>query len=106
MPWKAASAIASGGPTNVTTVRFVSSPGSTSKTVIRSIWLMWSTIKFIFSESRPSEKFGTHSINLVIDQLYAIVFKYMIKNITIINIPKVHHSVLALFLLLGIIFLK
>ena len=55
-----------GDPTIVTTVRFVFAPGATSKMVTLSTLLITSTMLSILSRSLPSEKLGTHSINLFI----------------------------------------
>src|SRR5436190_6921009 len=62
----AAFTAASGFPTNVTTVRFVLAPGSTSSSETPSTDLIASVICRITSTSRPSEKFGTHSISFFI----------------------------------------
>ncbi len=59
--WKAASLTASGGPTNVTTVRLVSRPGSTSSSFTPGTAWMASVICWILAGSCPSEKLGTHS---------------------------------------------
>src|SRR5437762_13307108 len=63
----AASTAASGFPTKVTTVRFVLAPGSTSSNETPSTDSIASVICRITPKSRPSEKFGTHSINFFID---------------------------------------
>lgn len=60
-PAKAASTTASGEPTNVTTVRLVASPGSTSSTLTPPEVSMADTIRSITALSRPSLKLGTHS---------------------------------------------
>ena len=60
-PAKAASTTASGEPTNVTTVRLVASPGSTSSTLTPPEVSMADTIRPITALSRPSLKLGTHS---------------------------------------------
>ena len=54
----------SGSPTKVTTVRFVASPGSTSKSLTPLAASITSVICLITSALRPSEKLGTHSIIL------------------------------------------
>ena len=54
-----------GSPTKVTTVLFVSKPGSQSRTVTPWIDLIELTILLIFVWSVPSLKFGTHSIILL-----------------------------------------
>ena len=59
----AASTVASGSPTNVTTVRFVLAPGSTSSNETPSTVSIASVICRITFWSPPSEKFGTHSIS-------------------------------------------
>src|SRR5438132_4208314 len=63
----AASTAASRFPTNVTTVRFVLAPGSTSSNETPPVDLMASVICRIIPSSRPSEKFGTHSTSSFID---------------------------------------
>ncbi len=63
IPRKAASTAASGLPTKVTTVRFVVAPGSTSSSETPSVDLIASLICLMMFSSRPSEKFGTHSIS-------------------------------------------
>ena len=65
-PRKAASTTSSGDPTNVTTVRLVASPGSTSSSRIPSTDPMASVICRITAASRPSLKLGTHSTILFI----------------------------------------
>ena len=64
----AASTAASGLPTNVTTVRFVLAPGSTSNSETPSTDAITSVICRMMFWSRPSEKFGTHSINFCMAQ--------------------------------------
>src|SRR5207248_9501576 len=64
----AASTAESGLPTNVTTVRFVLAPGSTSNSETPSTDAIASVICRMMFWSRPSEKFGTHSINFCIAQ--------------------------------------
>src|SRR5206468_11415521 len=59
----AAATAASGSPTKVTTVRFVLAPGSTSSNDTPSTDSIASVICRITFCSRPSEKFGTHSIS-------------------------------------------
>ena len=59
----AASITGSGAPTNVTTVRLVATPGSTSRSVTPSTAFIASVIRLITAMSRPSEKFGTHSMS-------------------------------------------
>src|SRR5664280_1295414 len=61
---KAASDTDSGLPTNVTTVRLVSFPGSTSSSFTPSTDSIASVICLITDISLPSLKFGTHSIIL------------------------------------------
>ena len=60
-PWNAASATASGAPTKVYTVRFVSAPGSTSRRRTPLTPEIARAIASTTDLSRPSEKFGTHS---------------------------------------------
>ena len=60
-PAKAASTTASGEPTNVTTVRLVASPGSTSSSLTPPEDSMADVIWRIIALSRPSLKLGTHS---------------------------------------------
>src|SRR5437588_5948072 len=62
MPRKAASTAASGLPAKVTTVRFVLAPGSTLSKEIPSTDSIAAVICRMISRSRPSEKFGTHSM--------------------------------------------
>ena len=63
MHWNAASSTASGSPTKVITVLFVSKPGSTSSTFILSDeFLMASTTALMTCLFLPSDIFGTHSI--------------------------------------------
>src|SRR2546421_42756 len=66
IPRNAASTAASGFPTKVTTVRFVVAPGSTSSNETPSIDLIAPVICRMILSSRPSEKFGTHSISFFI----------------------------------------
>src|SRR6266404_295224 len=66
IPRQAASITASGLPTNVTTVRFVLAPGSTSSNETPSTDSIASVICRITFWSRPSEKFGTHSMSFFI----------------------------------------
>ena len=54
---------ASGEPIKVTTVRFISKPGSTSSSFTPSTFSISSVICFIISDRCPSEKLGTHSIS-------------------------------------------
>jgi len=65
-------------PTNVTTVRLVSFPGSTSNSVIPSTALMASVISLILAKSRPSEKLGTHSTSCFI--FFNLRLKYSLNN--------------------------
>ena len=60
---KAASTTASGGPTKVTTVRLVASPGSTSSSFTPFVCFTTSVIWLITFMLRPSLKLGTHSTN-------------------------------------------
>jgi len=64
IPANAPSTTASGAPTNVTTVRFVVAPGSTFSSFTPSSRAMALVIASITARSRPSLKFGTHSISL------------------------------------------
>src|SRR6266496_3293222 len=66
----AASTVASGSPTKVTTVRFVLAPGSTSSNETPSTDSIASVICRITFWSRPSEKFGTHSMSFFIGVSY------------------------------------
>src|SRR5215510_1599610 len=66
IPRNAASTVASGSPTKVTTVRFVLAPGSTSSNETPSTDSIASVICRITLWSRPSEKFGTHSMSFFI----------------------------------------
>ncbi len=66
IPRNAASTAASGVPANVTTVRFVLAPGSTFSSDTPSTDSIAVVICRITSRSRPSEKFGTHSITFFI----------------------------------------
>src|SRR5207237_7572199 len=66
----AASTAASGLPTNVTTVRLVLAPGSTSNSETPSTDSIASVICRITFWSRPSEKFGTHSMSFFIGVSY------------------------------------
>ena len=68
VPLIAASRTDSGGPTIVTTVRLKSAPISTSSSVIPSTATMASVIARIIDSSRPSEKFGTHSTSVGMNQ--------------------------------------
>ena len=61
MARNAASSTAAGLPTKVTTVRWVSTPGSTLSSVTPETASMASVICLILARSRPSEKLGTHS---------------------------------------------
>ena len=79
-PAKAASTTSSGAPTKVTTVRFVASPGSTSRTFTPPAPSIASTIRRITSLSRPSLKLGTHS-TIRFSISYA-VFGFSASNIT------------------------
>src|SRR6266567_1864604 len=63
IPCNAASTATSGSPTKVTTVRFVLAPASTSSNDTPSTDSIASVICRITFWSRPSEKFGTHSIS-------------------------------------------
>src|SRR4029079_14065873 len=63
IPRNAASTVVSGSPTKVTTVRLVLAPGSTSSNDTPSTNSIASVICRITFWSRPSEKFGTHSIS-------------------------------------------
>src|SRR5882724_11429885 len=63
VPRSAASATASGSPARVTTERLWSASISRSSTYTPGTLLIAATIASIFAASRPSEKFGTHSIN-------------------------------------------
>jgi hypothetical protein len=67
MPAKAACSTAAREPTNVTTVRLVSAPGSTLSSVTPLTASMASVMRLIFARSRPSEKFGTHSTMSTVD---------------------------------------
>src|SRR5947209_1678517 len=58
---RTASATASGGPTNVYTVRFVPAPGSPSSRLTAGVLLIEVAIASTTERFRPSEKFGTHS---------------------------------------------
>ena len=62
IPLKAATITFCGSPTKVTTVLFVSFPGSTSSKRIPSTDIIASVIALIIDSSLPSLKFGTHSI--------------------------------------------
>src|ERR1700674_434577 len=62
IPRNAASTAASGLPAKVTTVRLVLAPGSTLSRAIPSTDSIAAVICRMISRSRPSEKFGTHSI--------------------------------------------
>jgi len=64
IPANAPSTTASGSPTNVTTVRFVVAPGSTSSSLTPSTRAIAAVIASITARSRPSLKFGTHSSSL------------------------------------------
>src|SRR3954467_1938547 len=66
IPRKAASTAASGLPAKVTTVLFVLAPGSTFRSETPSTDSIAAVICRITSRSRPSEKFGTHSMILFI----------------------------------------
>ncbi len=66
MATSAASTTSSGVPTNVTTVRLVAAPGSTSSNLTPSIFSISSVICLITVMSRPSLKLGTHSISCLI----------------------------------------
>ena len=79
---KAASTTASGSPTNVTTVRLVASPGSTSNSFTPSLFSITSVICLITVLSRPSLKLGTHS---TICLVFAIVFSKYIKLCVVVN---------------------
>src|SRR6267154_6778391 len=63
VPRSAASATASGSPASVTTERLWSASISRSSTYTPDTLLIAATIASTFAASRPSEKFGTHSIN-------------------------------------------
>ena len=65
IPRNAASETASGSPTNVTTVRFVSAPGSISRIVIPSTPEIASVMVLILAKSFPSLKLGTHSTSFI-----------------------------------------
>ena len=65
MARNAASSTASGEPTNVTTVRFVASPGSTSSSTAPGVAEISAVMESMTFRSRPSLKFGTHSINFM-----------------------------------------
>src|SRR5438477_5494105 len=69
----AAFTAASGFPTNVTTVLFVLAPGSTSSSETPSTVSIASVIWRITSGSRPSEKFGTHSMSFFIGVSYQVM---------------------------------
>ena len=58
----APSTTAAGSPTKVTTVRFVDAPGSTSSSEQPGVARIASAIASMTARSRPSEKFGTHSM--------------------------------------------
>ena len=64
---KAASTTSAGAPTKVITVRLVSRPGSTSRSVTPSVLETRSAIARMTSSSRPSLKFGTHSMSGALD---------------------------------------
>ena len=66
MELKAASSTASGLPTKVTTVLFVSLPESTPKSETPSTFLIESVIAEIILLFLPSLKFGTHSTSLIL----------------------------------------
>ena len=77
----AASHTASGSPTKVTTVRFVASPGSTSKSFTPLAASITSVICLMTSALRPSEKLGTHSIILFCIVLgFILVVNYFVSN--------------------------
>src|SRR5882757_6523641 len=63
VPRSAASATASGSPASVSTERLWSASISRSSTYTPGTLLIAATIASTFAASRPSEKFGTHSIN-------------------------------------------
>ena len=65
MARNAASRTASGGPMKVTTVRFVEAPGSTSRSFTPATASISAVMARIFSLSRPSLKFGTHSTSFM-----------------------------------------
>lgn len=67
--WKAPSTTARGLPTNVYTVLFVLSPGSTSSSVQPSLPRMAEAMASMTLVLRPSEKLGTHSTTLSDDEL-------------------------------------
>ena len=63
MARNAASTTASGAPAKVTTVRLVALPGSTCRSRAPTTDSIRAVIFRMTSRSRPSLKFGTHSIN-------------------------------------------
>src|SRR5262245_55344263 len=60
-----ASSTASGGPIRVITVRLVAAPGSTSRSMAPGVPPISAAIASMTARSRPSLKFGTHSISFM-----------------------------------------
>ena len=80
---KAASITASGLPTNVITVLFVAFPGSIFNKVTPLLLLIASAIESKICLSLPSEKFGTHSISLLIDDKINFYLSYTLPLLQI-----------------------
>ena len=66
MARNAASSTAPGGPMKVTTVLLVAAPGSTSRSMAPGVPEISAVMASITARSRPSEKFGTHSISFMV----------------------------------------
>src|SRR5258708_31694078 len=73
VPSSAASATASGSPASVTTERLWSASISRSSTYTPGTLLIAATMASTFAGSRPSEKFGTHSISRFIASAFYLV---------------------------------